>query len=577
MFNRLLTGRDIPVLKPPTPAEQELIEELRRKFQELKYEETTNCPESEDAWKRNVYDLSELVLAGDPREFLCWDVISETMFVKNDRYILTELNELRRRADWDTVWRKAIREVPIGKPMPFNKYPDSSGNLIHHGYHLSQFEEKVGVQPNVRDFVLEFGGGYGCMCRLFYNMGFRGKYILYDFPQFTALQEYYLKSIGIPVHTFDELPSADNGVICISDISTLKKLLTQYTDKERSLFIAMWSISETPLNLRKEILSLVTDFDAYLMAYQDGFGEMDNVSYFRQFKGLYENDIDWVHWSIEHLPGNHYFVGTRRQKYCQDREIDRGTNLGFGLKGIAKERRTAKAHVKGMKVGYEFPAGALNSIARFKKMMWNLIQDYRLKKGYEKWVESGKPIPPPHVVKQMTVKEFARRYEINAFIETGTYLGDMVGAVKNSFQRVYSIELSFELCRKAERKFAKYSHVTIVEGDSSKVLPQLLNGVEERCLFWLDGHYSEGITARGDKETPILEELRAIVDHPIKDHVILIDDARCFTGMNEYPTIEAIRALILSRYPDYVFRVENDIIRAHIDRKLVVDSFQSTC
>ena len=94
-------------------------------------------------------------------------------------------------------------------------------------------------------------------------------------------------------------------------------------------------------------------------------------------------------------------------------------------------------------------------------------------------------------------------------------------------------------------------------------MPEILSQIEEPCLFWLDGHYSEGITAKGEKETPILEELKHIFNHPIEDNIILIDDARCFTGYGDYPNIEGLKAVLLSRYPDNAFSIEDDIIRTH--------------
>lgn len=191
------------------------------------------------------------------------------------------------------------------------------------------------------------------------------------------------------------------------------------------------------------------------------------------------------------------------------------------------------------------------------------IQDYRRLKYYRKWLQSGKPIPPPPEVKQLIVKEYSEKFKVNVFIETGTYLGDMVFGVKDIFNKIYSIELSPELYEKVENKFLKYKHIAILQGDSSKVLPKILKNIEEPCLLWLDAHYSEDVTAKGEKETPILEEINHIINHPIEDNVILIDDARCFTGQNDYPTIGTLRNLILSRYPDYVFDVKDDIIRVH--------------
>lgn len=193
----------------------------------------------------------------------------------------------------------------------------------------------------------------------------------------------------------------------------------------------------------------------------------------------------------------------------------------------------------------------------------DIIQDYRHKKDYREWLHSGKPIPPPDIVKQKTVRKYAEKHRTNVFVETGTYLGDMVSAVRDDFYKIYSVELSSELYERANKKFSKYKHISIFNGDSSEVLPKILNHIEESCLFWLDGHYSAGVTAKGKKETPILGELKHILTHSTENHVILIDDARCFTGQNDYPTLAELRKLILGRYPDYVFEVKDDIIRTH--------------
>ena len=197
----------------------------------------------------------------------------------------------------------------------------------------------------------------------------------------------------------------------------------------------------------------------------------------------------------------------------------------------------------------------------------DVIQDCQNIKEYIEWLELGKPVPPPHLVKQMTVKEYANTYRVNIFIESGTYRGDMVYAVRSVFDKIYSVELDVKLYKRAKRKFLKYDHISILHGDSAKVLPYILNSIEEPCLFWLDGHYSGGISAKGELETPILQELNHIFNHPVKDHVILIDDARHFIGKNGYPTTQELRSLVLSQKRDYWFEVKNDIIRIYQDSK----------
>lgn len=180
-----------------------------------------------------------------------------------------------------------------------------------------------------------------------------------------------------------------------------------------------------------------------------------------------------------------------------------------------------------------------------------------------RWQKAGRPIPLPEQVKHRLVKQYGRRGQAQILIETGTYLGEMVRAVQYTFREIYSIELSPELYQRAQQRFAGVAHIKLVQGDSGDVLRTVLAQISAPCLFWLDGHFSEGFTARGAEETPIMQELAHIRQHPLAlRHVILIDDARCFTGQSDYPTIAALQDWANS--VGYArFEVQDDIIRIY--------------
>jgi hypothetical protein len=179
------------------------------------------------------------------------------------------------------------------------------------------------------------------------------------------------------------------------------------------------------------------------------------------------------------------------------------------------------------------------------------------------WKLSGRPVPPPHIVKQKIIKGYAERCKLNTFIETGTFMGEMIDAVLHTFSRIISVEVDQSLAERAQKKFSADSHVTIIRGDSSNVLPAIVADIKESCLFWLDAHYSGGVTGKSNIETPIIEELNILFNHYAFNHVILIDDAREFTGDNNYPTIAEVRDLVTDRCPDCIVRVKDDIIRIH--------------
>ena len=191
----------------------------------------------------------------------------------------------------------------------------------------------------------------------------------------------------------------------------------------------------------------------------------------------------------------------------------------------------------------------------------NWINPRKQKKEFIEWEKHGKPIPPPHLAKQRIIKSFAEKYELGTFVETGTFYGDMVEAMKGYFDRIYSIELSNELYEKARKRFDRDKRIEIIHGDSGVQLGKLLERIDQPALFWLDGHYSAGETARGDNDTPIYEELTHIFSVPNSEHVVIIDDARCFGTHPAYPAINDLSDFIKAKKPDAKIEVECDIIR----------------
>jgi hypothetical protein len=170
-------------------------------------------------------------------------------------------------------------------------------------------------------------------------------------------------------------------------------------------------------------------------------------------------------------------------------------------------------------------------------------------------------VSPPHGTKRRILSEYAARYGTATLVETGTFMGDMVERMRGIFAHVHSIELSESLHRRAVARFAGVSNVHLHHGDSAAVLPGLLATVQVPCLFWLDAHYSGGPTARAASDTPIMAELTLLFRHAIRNHVILVDDARLFVGADGYPTLSDLREFVSTMRPDYDMTVKEDIIR----------------
>lgn len=197
--------------------------------------------------------------------------------------------------------------------------------------------------------------------------------------------------------------------------------------------------------------------------------------------------------------------------------------------------------------------------------LYGPLRNWREKRGQMRevaeWRRRGKPIPPPKTVKQRVLLDYATEYRLRVLVETGTFHGSMVEAVKSKFDRIYSIELSKELHEEAKERFRGNPAVELILGDSGEELGNVMARIDQPALFWLDAHYSGGATAKGEKDTPVYEELKQILGGKDRGHVIIIDDARCFGTDPAYPPIEDLMEFIKSTRRDLAISVEGDSIR----------------
>ena len=178
---------------------------------------------------------------------------------------------------------------------------------------------------------------------------------------------------------------------------------------------------------------------------------------------------------------------------------------------------------------------------------------------YWYWILRGRPSRSPHLLKQKVVREYGEKFALKTLVETGTYYGEMVAAMKGHFDRIYSIEFVPELAERATRKFARYPHVRIFCGDSRVLMPDVLALLTGPALFWLDAGYYGWVGKRGDQQR-LSAELEMILSHPYR-HLILLDDARGLTGCDGIPTVADVKIYVESKFPQRVVEVKYDIMR----------------
>lgn len=194
-----------------------------------------------------------------------------------------------------------------------------------------------------------------------------------------------------------------------------------------------------------------------------------------------------------------------------------------------------------------------------KKTIYFFVHQYRL----IIWNKKGCPVPPPHAIKQNTILSFNKNKQYKYFVETGTYLGDMLEAVQYDFEMLYSCELVPFIHDLAVKRFQNRDNIHIVLGDSTFALPRIMEAIDAPAIFWLDGHYSGGDTGWSDVNggCPIYDELKTVFDSPFK-HTIVIDDARCFNGDEiGYPKLDEFIQTIQEKYSIEFIEVKDDLIR----------------
>jgi hypothetical protein len=159
-------------------------------------------------------------------------------------------------------WLDIIGTLPAG-PLRFNG--------LEQGYHLWQWEQRIGIQVRDLDTIQEFGAGYGQMAWLCRKLGFKGWYVVMDLPVFRLLQEWWLGTQGVTTSS-GRIPDAD-------------------------LFIGCYSVSEIPPRQRKKALG---DAAHYLLLYSSQFDKWDNRQWFEKWEQ--GTGHKWQSWQVPDRP-----------------------------------------------------------------------------------------------------------------------------------------------------------------------------------------------------------------------------------------------------------------------------------
>jgi hypothetical protein len=248
----------------------EIIEKLKKKKKIIKLRKKTHKIFNKDI----IHLINERKLIN----FLRSPFIQKMFFIHNRLFIKNELNEIKNDKKFFIQWKYLLKEDEVGDPIRYFLYPESSGNRIRQVYHLKKFSDFSNINIKTIKRVIEIGGGYGCMARIFSKLNHKIKYIIFDTFEVNLLQYYFLKLNKLEV----AIENSKSRINLISSIKVNNEI--SYKNNSKTLLIANWSLSEMPLKLRNKILKLIFKIPYILISFQDKFEDINNLKYFKKIK-----------------------------------------------------------------------------------------------------------------------------------------------------------------------------------------------------------------------------------------------------------------------------------------------------
>ena len=218
------------------------------------------------------YKILNLIKKRKLENFLRNTFIQEIFFIHNRPFIYFELKELKKDKKWN-IWKKLIKDNPIGRPVWYFLYPKSTGNRIRQVYIIKKFLDlNAKVKLKKIKKIIEIGGGYGCMADIFMKINKNINYTIYDMYEVNLLQYYYLKMNN---HE-PKLNTNKNKINLVNKLNQLYKI------RNNSLVIANWSLSEFPINFRKKFISTIKNSKYTIISFQKNFEKIDNYNFFKK-------------------------------------------------------------------------------------------------------------------------------------------------------------------------------------------------------------------------------------------------------------------------------------------------------
>lgn len=303
------------VFRPPFPCDPRLAEERFREALETaraSYGRIVRAAPPPPGfvhpqWEENIREVENYFIERFDMSFMAHPRVDGTMVFTNGAAHEAEWPFVEAWRSPDTV-RKFLRNGLNEHFLAGKLGTATLINSTHQLYHLARLERFLGAGIEQVRSVVEFGGGYGNLARLFRCFEGLSRYTIVDLPLFSCIQYVYLSTVLGPgcvrIVTEAGTPAAE-GSVDLVPINLLPDL-----SRDGELFVSTWALSESP----------PAAYD--LVRERDWFGAREVLLAFHE---------EWKPWSTEEmlgelrkrfgrvetvplpfLPGSHYLQATGR-------------------------------------------------------------------------------------------------------------------------------------------------------------------------------------------------------------------------------------------------------------------------
>jgi putative sugar O-methyltransferase len=264
------------------------------------------------SWEKNTQEIEDIFIKGFPFSFLRNQMLKHTMFAHLPKQATQIQKKMIALHDEHAMVSGALHEHNTGNPILNDLEYKTSGNSIHHLFHLLKFEKETNTPLASMKSVLEFGGGYGNMAKLFKKMHPDTTYTIIDIPIFSYIQYVYLQTVlgAENVVLFENEQRIVPGKVNI--VPMHKPYLTQVAAEltDLDLFISTWALSET----NKATQDMVRGYKYFnatnlLLAYQKA-NEM--FEYAQNIEKLPDDYTSTYQALTEYMENNFYLFATKK-------------------------------------------------------------------------------------------------------------------------------------------------------------------------------------------------------------------------------------------------------------------------